>query len=136
MSRPPTATEAGVAAPPAVDHHGGVRPPLDLSIDLLTVALAGDHDRLARDLHLLATEALDEANSAEEAADALADVMRTLAALAAESARSLAAAVVAALAATGDDAALAIELGSQPVTASAGDDPTALARRLIRSAAS
>ena len=112
-----------------------MRPPLDVSIDLLTVALAGDHDRLGRDLHLLATEALDEANSAEEAADALADVMKTLSVLAAEAARSLSAAVVAALAASGPDAALAIELGTEPVTATAGDDATGLARRLVRSAA-
>jgi len=112
-----------------------VRPPLDLSIDLLTVALAGDHDRLAGQLHLLATEALDEANSAEEAADALADVMKTLAVVAAEATRSLSAALLAALSAHGPDAAVGIELGTAPVTAAAGDDPTEVATALVRSAA-
>jgi len=112
-----------------------VRPPLETSIDLLSVALAADHDRLAADLHLLATEAIDEANSAEEAVDAVADVMKTLTVLAAEATRSLAAAVVAALGASGADAAIAIELGTRPVTASASDDATALARALVRSAA-
>lgn len=111
-----------------------VEPPLDISIDLLTIALTGDHDRLAARLHLLATEALDEANSAEEVADALADVMKTLTVLAAEASRSLAAAVVAALGAAGDGAAIGIELGRTPVTASTRTDPTALARDLIRSA--
>ncbi len=112
-----------------------MEPPLDVSIDLLTVALTGDHERLAARLHLLATEALDEANSAEEVADALADVMKTLSVLAAEASRSLGAAVVAALGAAGDGAAIGIELGARPVTASADMDPTALARALIRSAA-
>jgi hypothetical protein len=112
-----------------------VRPPLDLSIDLISIALAGDHDRLGHELHLLATEALDEANSAEEAADALADVMKTLTVVAAESARSLSAALVAALAAHGPDAAIGIELGATPVTAATGDDPTRVATALVRSAA-
>jgi len=112
-----------------------VRPPLDTSIDLLGIALAGDHDRLARQLHLLATEAIDEANSAEEAVDALADVMKTLTVLAAEAARSLSAALVAALEVHGPDAAIGIELGSSPVTAAAGDDPTRVASALVRSAA-
>jgi hypothetical protein len=113
-----------------------VRPPLDVSIDLLTTALAADHDRLAEDLHLLATEALDEANSAEEAADALADVMKTLTVLSAESLRSLSGALVAALAANGPDAAIAIELGASPVTASGSDEATSIAVELVRSAAS
>lgn len=113
-----------------------MRAPLDVSIDLLTIALAGDHDRLARQLHLLATEALDEANSAEEAVDAVADVMKTLTVVAAESTRSLSAAVVAALAAHGPEAAIGIELGSAPVTAGAADDPTRVATALVRSAAS
>lgn len=113
-----------------------MRPPLDISIDLLTTALAADHDRLAEDLHLLATEALDEANSAEEAADALADVMKTLTVLAAESVRSLSGALVAALAASGPDAAIAIELGTAPVTASASGEATAIAVELVRSAGS
>jgi hypothetical protein len=113
-----------------------VRPPLDVSIDLLAIALAADHGRLADELHLLATEALDEANSAEEAADTLADVMKTLTVLAAESVRSLSGALVAALAASGPDAAIAIELGTTPVTASASGEATALAVALVRSAAS
>lgn len=112
-----------------------MQPPLDVSIDLLTTALGGDHGRLEAQLHLLATEALDEANSSEEVADALADVMKTLTVLSAEAARSLSAAVVAALAATGPDAAIGIELGARPVTASAAVDPTDLARALVRSAA-
>lgn len=112
-----------------------MRSPLDLSIDLLAVALAGDHDRLGHDLHLLATEALDEANSAEEAADALADVMKTLTVLAAETSRSLAGAVVAALDAGPDDAAVAIELGERPVIATAASDASQLADALVRSAA-
>jgi hypothetical protein len=121
---------------PALGHDGGVRPPLDVSIDLLTTALAADHDRLAEELHLLATEALDEANSAEEAADALADVMKTLTVLSAESLRSLSGALVAALAANGPDAAIAIELGASPVTASGSDEATSIAVELVRSAAS
>ena len=112
-----------------------MRPPLDLSIDLLAVGLAGDHDRLGQELHLLATEALDEANSAEEAADALADVMKTLTVLAAEVSRSLAGAVVAALGAGPADAAVAIELGATPVIATASSDPSQLATALVRSAA-
>lgn len=112
-----------------------MRSPLDVSIELLTVALAADHDRLADALHLLATEALDDANSAEEAADALADVMKTLTVVAAEGARSLSAALVAALGAGTPGSAIAIELGSTPVTATAADDATALARALFRSAA-
>ena len=111
-----------------------MRPPLTVSIDLLTVALGGDHDRLADDLHLLATEALDEANSAEEAADALADVMKTLAVVAAEASRSLAGAVVAALDAASTDSAVAIELGETPVIATARSDATELATALVRSA--
>jgi hypothetical protein len=108
--------------------------PLAASIALLTVALDGDHARLADDLHLLATEAIDDSNSAEEAVDAMADVMRTFAVLAAEASRSLAAAVVAALATGPADAALGIELGSTPVIARATSDATELARALIRSA--
>ena len=112
-----------------------MRPPLTASIDLLTVALGGDHERLAQDLHLLATDALDEANSAEEAADTLADVMETLTVVAAETARSLAGAVVAALGSAPPDTAVAIELGTTPVIATAGSDPTQLAAALLRSAA-
>ncbi len=111
-----------------------MRPPLEISIDLLAVALAGDHDRLAGDLHLLATEALDEANSAEDAADTLADVMKTLTVVGAEVARSLSATVVAVLGQHGPEAAVGIELGSQPVVAQAGDDATRVALALIRSA--
>lgn len=105
-----------------------------MSIDLLTVALEGDHDRLTDDLHLVATEALDEANSAEEAADALADVMKTLTVLAAEVSRSMAGAVVAALGAGPADAAVAIELGDSPVLATASSDASQLATALVRSA--
>lgn len=129
-------TGAGRGHAEPVGHHRGVRPPLEISIDLLAVALAGDHERLARELHLLATEALDEANAAEEAADALADVMKTLVVLAAEATRSLSAAVIAALAAGPAGAAVAIELGTEPVTASAAADPTALATALVRAAGS
>lgn len=113
-----------------------MREPLAHSIDLLQVALTGDLDRLAHELHLLATEAIDDANSAEEAVDTLADVMKTLTVVAAEATRSLAGAVVAALGAAGPGAVIAIELGSVPVDATAERDATELATALIRSARS
>lgn len=112
-----------------------MKDPLAVSIQLLTVALSGDHDDLTRRLHLLATEALDESNSAEEAADALADIMKTLTVVAAEANRSMATGLVAALQAAPAGSAVRIELGTAPVTADAGDDPTELARKLVRSAA-
>lgn len=109
--------------------------PLTVSIQLLTVALSGDLDGLESRLHLLATEALDESNSAEEAADALADIMKTLLVVAAEANRSMATGLTAALAGAPVGSAVRIELGTRPVTATATDDPTDLARKLIRSAA-
>jgi hypothetical protein len=60
--------------------------------------------------------------------------MKTLTVVAAEGARALSAALVAALGANGPDTVIAIELGSSPVTATAQDDATALARALFRSA--
>ncbi len=111
-----------------------MREPLTVSIQLLTTALSGDHAELGSALHLLATEALDEANSAEEAADLLADVMKTLCVVAGEATRSMATGLTSALAAAPPGSAVAIELGSRPVTASAADDASDLARRLIRSA--
>ena len=111
------------------------RDPLTTSIQLLTTALTGDHGALASRLHLLATEALDDSNSAEEAADALADIMKTLSVVAAEATRSMATGLTAALAAAPPDSAVRIELGTRPVTATAADDPTDLAKKLVRSAA-
>ena len=108
--------------------------PLAVSVDLLEVALTGDHDRLADRLHLLATEAIDDANSAEEAVDTLADVMKTLTVVAAEASRSLAGALVAALGAAPAGSAVAIELGTSPVEATAASEATALATALVRSA--
>ncbi len=112
-----------------------MRDPLTVSIDLLTVALSGDLTQLESRLHLLATEALDESNSAEEAADALADVMKTLSVVAAEANRSMATGLTAALGAAPPGSAVRIELGTRPVTATADADPSDLSRKLIRSAA-
>lgn len=109
--------------------------PLTTSIRLLSTALTGDLDRLGEQIHLLATQALDDSNSAEEAADTLADVMRTLTVLAAEATRSMATGLSAALGSAPAGSTVRIELGSVPVTADASSDPTDLSRRLVRSAA-
>ena len=108
------------------------RDPLDEANRLLRVALAGDLTTLDRVVHRIATDAFEEANEMEEAADEVGVALQTLALVSAESLRALATAVVAALAAAPAGSAIQIDIG-KPITVSASTDPDQLVLALAQS---